>query len=84
MKTDSIARAQAGHRLASAFSPEDLYAFTMALASAWMEASPYAPAALSKDQLGARRAAVVEAVRRLTTPKHDASRAHLERRGENS
>jgi hypothetical protein len=84
MKTDSIARAQAGHRLASAFTPEDLYAFTMALASAWMEASPYAPAVLREDQLGARRAAVVEAVRRLITPKRDASKAHLQRRGENA
>jgi AcrR family transcriptional regulator len=68
MKTESIARAQAEGRLTPAFTPADLYAFTMALASAWMEASPYAPAALSEDQLDARRSAVVEAVRRLTTP----------------
>jgi AcrR family transcriptional regulator len=68
MKTAALARAQAGHRLASVFTPEDLYAFTMALASAWMPASPYAPAALSEDQFEARRSAVMEAVRRLTTP----------------
>jgi AcrR family transcriptional regulator len=68
MKTAALARAQAGHRLASTFTPEDLYAFTMALASAWMPASPYAPATLSEEQLEARRSAVVEAVRRLTTP----------------
>jgi len=80
MKTSALARAQAGHRLASAFAPEDLYAFTMALASAWMPASPYAPAALGDDQLEARRSAVVEAVRRLTTSPRRRGVARAERR----
>jgi AcrR family transcriptional regulator len=80
MKTSALARAQAGHRLASAFAPEDLYAFTMALASAWMPASPYAPAALGEDQLEARRSAVVEAVRRLTTSTRRRGVTQAERR----
>jgi len=80
MKTAALARAQAGHRLASAFTPEDLYAFTMALASAWMPASPYAPAALSEDRLEARRSAVVEAVRLLTTPTRRRGVTQAERR----
>jgi len=84
MKTDSIERAQAGHRLASAFTPEDLYAFTMALASAWMSASPYAPAALREDQLEARRSAVVEAVHRLTTPTRRPGVTRAKRRTQSS
>ena len=84
MKTAALARAQAGHRLASAFAPEDLYAFTMALASAWMAASPYAPAALREDQLEARRSAVVEAVRRLTTPARRPGVTRAKRRTQSS
>ena len=80
LKMAALARAQAGHRLASAFAPEDLYAFTMALASARMPASPYAPAALGEDQLEARRSAVVESVCRLTTPTRRRGVTQAERR----
>jgi AcrR family transcriptional regulator len=66
VNTAAVAHAQTGHRLAAAFAPEDLYVFTLALASAWMAASPHAPATRSGDHLDAHRSAVVEAVRRLT------------------
>jgi hypothetical protein len=49
-----------------ALTPEDLYVFTLALASAWLPASPYAPADLSGRDLKARRDAVVRAVRQIT------------------
>ncbi|MFG1704256.1 TetR family transcriptional regulator [Nonomuraea sp. M3C6] len=65
-KAAAIAEAQTGDRLTSAFTPEDLLAFTLALANAWVPTSPMAPAELTADQLDARRSAVVEAVRRLT------------------
>jgi AcrR family transcriptional regulator len=66
-KTEAVAEAQSGRLLESAFAPEDLVAFTLALANAWMPTSPTAPTGLGEDQYEARRAAVVEAVRRLTT-----------------
>jgi AcrR family transcriptional regulator len=67
-RTTAIAEAQADGELASAFAPEDLYAFTLALANARLPASPFAPTALREGELVARRCAVVEAVRRLTAP----------------
>lgn len=64
----SVAGARAGHRAASAFTPEDLYVFTLALASAWIPASPHVPIPLAGRDLDTHRTAVVEAVRRLTVP----------------
>jgi AcrR family transcriptional regulator len=69
-RTTALAEAQADGELASAFAPEDLYAFTLALANARLPASPFAPTTLGEDELDARRRAVVEAVRRLTAPTH--------------
>jgi hypothetical protein len=66
--TAAVGAAQARHQAPSSFAPEDLYVFTLALASAWMPGSPYAPAAALGDVLEHRRAAVVNAVRRLTAP----------------
>ena len=66
LKTAAIAQAQADGQLTDAMTPEDVYAFTLALASAWLPASPHAPAALSPEQLATHRRAVVDAVRRLT------------------
>jgi AcrR family transcriptional regulator len=66
LKSSASSRAQADGQLTDAMTPEDLYAFTLALASAWLPASPHAPAALSPGELAGRRRAVVEAVRRLT------------------
>lgn len=62
--TAAVAGAHARRR-APSFAPEDLYVFTLAIAGAWIPGSPYAPAGALGD-LGHRRAAVVEAVRRLT------------------
>jgi AcrR family transcriptional regulator len=67
-RTAAIADAQAGGALASAFAPEDLYAFTLALANARLPDSPFAPTTLRQGELEARRSAVVEAVRRLIAP----------------
>jgi AcrR family transcriptional regulator len=64
----SVAGVQAGRRAAPAFAPEDLYVFTLALASAWIPASPHVPTDLLGRNLDAHRTAVVEAVRRLTVP----------------
>jgi AcrR family transcriptional regulator len=63
--TAAVAEARAGHRARPAVGPEDLYVFTLAIASAWLPGSPYAPAGALGD-LGIRRAAVTDAVRRLT------------------
>lgn len=65
---DAIARAQAGHAVPADFSAPDLLVFTLALASAWMPDSPVALPATARRQAAAHRVAVVEAVRRLTTP----------------
>lgn len=62
--TAAMAEAQARHA-PPPFAPEDLYVFTLAIASAWIPGSPYAPAGALGD-LEHRRAAVVAAVRRLT------------------
>jgi AcrR family transcriptional regulator len=66
--TAAVAEAQALHQAPSSFAAEDLYVFTLALASAWMPGSPFAPAGALGGGLQRRRAAVVEAVRRLTAP----------------
>jgi AcrR family transcriptional regulator len=74
-KAADIADAQSEGAVPDAFSPEDLLAFTMALAGAWAPASSTAPVTLDGHQDGpgareaheAHRAAVVAAVRRLTT-----------------
>jgi AcrR family transcriptional regulator len=68
----SVTEARAESRSASGLSPEDLYVFTLALASAWAPASPHVPAALATRDLAAHRAAIVEATRRITAP-HAAS-----------
>jgi AcrR family transcriptional regulator len=68
VKIAAIASAQARHQLRPSFRPEDVLVFTLALASAWMPASPHAPAPLIGAPLDDRRAAVVDAVRRLITP----------------
>jgi AcrR family transcriptional regulator len=62
----SVKRARANSRSVVEFSPEDLYVFTLALASAWAPASPHVPAVLAIRGLKTHRAAVVEATRRLT------------------
>ncbi len=63
--TAAVAGTHAREQALSLFAPEDLYVFTLAIASAWIPGSPYAPAGALGD-LEQRRAAVVEAVRRLT------------------
>jgi AcrR family transcriptional regulator len=68
VNTAAVADAQARHEAPSSFAAEDLYVFTLALASAWMPASPYAPAAAAAGEHERHRAAVVTAVRRLTSP----------------
>jgi AcrR family transcriptional regulator len=65
---EAIALAQAGHAVPADFSARDLLVFTLALASAWMPDSPVALPAVTRPRAAAHRAAVVEAVRRLTTP----------------
>jgi AcrR family transcriptional regulator len=65
-KVSAIAQAQTTDQVTSEFTPEDLLAFTLALANAWLPTSPTAPVELTADQLDTRRSAVVEAVRRLT------------------
>ncbi|WP_460624984.1 TetR family transcriptional regulator [Kitasatospora kifunensis] len=70
-KTDAIARAQTGGRLATAFAPEDLLAFTLALANAWLPTSPMTANDDAAQQAEQRRAAVVDAVRRLTLAADD-------------
>ena len=62
----SVTKARTKSRPASDLSAEDLYVFTLALASAWAPASPHVPAALAGRDLATRRAAIVEATRRLT------------------
>jgi AcrR family transcriptional regulator len=68
MNTAAVVDAQGRHQAPSSFAAEDLYVFTLALASAWMPASPYAPAAAAAGERERHRAAVVAAVRRLTNP----------------
>ncbi|MEK8170127.1 TetR family transcriptional regulator [Streptomyces sp. M19] len=62
-----VARSGPGGR--RGFAPEDLLTFTLALVSAWMPDSPYAPAGWDRERAGSRRAAVVEAVSRLAAPR---------------
>jgi AcrR family transcriptional regulator len=64
--TAAVAEVRAEHPAATSFAAEDLYVFTLAIASAWIPGSPFAPAGAMGD-LGRRRAAVVDAVRRLTS-----------------
>jgi AcrR family transcriptional regulator len=64
---DAIGEAHAGNKVLSDFAAEDLLVFTLALASAWMPASPYSPPTRGRSETRAHRAAVVAAVRRLTT-----------------
>jgi hypothetical protein len=66
LKTSALSKAQADGQLTDAMTAEDLYAFTLALTSAWLPASPHAPATLSPEQLATHRRAAIEAVRRLT------------------
>jgi AcrR family transcriptional regulator len=66
--TAAVAEAYAGRLPPPSFAPEDLYVFTLAIASAWIAGSPYAPSGTLGD-LEHRRAAVVGAVRCLTV--HD-------------
>ena len=68
VNTAALADEQARHAAPSSFAAEDLYVFTLGLASAWMPASPYAPAAAVAGEPERHRAAVVTAVRRLTSP----------------
>jgi hypothetical protein len=68
MNVAAVTEARSKARSASDFSPEDLYVFTLALASAWAPASPHVPAALAGRDHAIHRAAVVEATRRLTEP----------------
>ena len=63
---DAIGAAQAERQVPGDFAAEDLLVFTLALASAWMPASPTAMPAERTQQTRAHRGAVVEAVRRLT------------------
>ena len=63
--TAAVAGAHAHGAAPLPFAPEDLYVFTLAIASAWIPGSPHAPAGMLGD-LQHRRAAVVAAVRRLT------------------
>src|ERR1700722_15284260 len=64
--TAAVAQALARSGATPSFAAEDLYVFTLATASAWMPGSPFAPAGAMGDH-GRRRAAVVAAVRRLTS-----------------
>lgn len=66
-KAAAIAAAQAAAEVPSDFSAEDLLAFTLALAAAWMPLSSTVPITLDEHSLVAHRAAVVEAVRRLAS-----------------
>ncbi|MFG2826829.1 TetR family transcriptional regulator [Streptomyces sp. NPDC048434] len=66
-KTDALAQAQDDGQLPTAFPPEDLLVFTLALVGAWMPTSPMATTEPAAQQTRQRRAAVVEAVRRLIT-----------------
>jgi|SRR5580692_6603258 AcrR family transcriptional regulator len=63
--TAAMARERLRHPAAPSFAAEDVYVFTLAIASAWLPGSPYAPAGALGD-LTRRRAAVVGAVRLLT------------------
>jgi AcrR family transcriptional regulator len=67
-KAAAIGAAQSEGGVSPDFSAEDLLAFTMALAGAWLPSSSTAPVPLDEQPLGEHRAAVVEAVRRLVTP----------------
>jgi AcrR family transcriptional regulator len=66
-KTDAIAKAQSANQVSAAFGPDDLLVFTLALANAWMPVSPTAIPDVDPARTQAHRAAVVEAVRRLTS-----------------
>jgi AcrR family transcriptional regulator len=66
-KAAAIAAAQSQDAIPADFSPEDLLAFTMALAGAWVPASSTAPVTLDEQPNETHRAAVVEAVRRLVS-----------------
>jgi AcrR family transcriptional regulator len=64
---DLVAQAQADQQVPTDFTPEDLFVFTLALASAWMPGSPFALPGVDHQQIESHRTNVVEAVRRLTT-----------------
>jgi hypothetical protein len=64
-KTAAITQSQTDGLLTTAFSPEDLLVFTLALANAWMPTSPMATNDQAAEQTRQHRDAVVEAVRRL-------------------
>jgi AcrR family transcriptional regulator len=66
-KTEAIAHAQSANQVPADFAPEDLLVFTVALANAWLPVSPAAIPDVDPARTQAHRAAVVEAVRRLTT-----------------
>jgi AcrR family transcriptional regulator len=68
-KVDALAKAQAGHRLDAAFTPEFLVTAVMSLASAWSAAFPFGLAmhAGGTPPLADLRDQVVRAVRRLTS-----------------
>ncbi|WP_305788140.1 TetR family transcriptional regulator [Symbioplanes lichenis] len=59
-----VADAQRRGAVPGSFSPDDLLVFTLALASAWL---PGSATAMPRATIAGHRAAVVEAVRRLTT-----------------
>ena len=63
---DAVRKAQTQNKVPADFAPEDLLVFTLALASAWMPASPMALPGPNRSHTEEHRAAVVEAVRRLT------------------
>jgi AcrR family transcriptional regulator len=65
LKTRAITEAQAAGHIPGTFTPEDLLVFTMALATAWTPTFPMPHATVDTENLGAHRAAIVEAVRRL-------------------
>jgi AcrR family transcriptional regulator len=68
MNVASVATARGKSRVAFDIAPEDMYVFTLALASAWAPASPHVPASVADRDLANHRAAIVAATRRLTGP----------------
>ncbi|MFI8522391.1 TetR family transcriptional regulator [Streptomyces sp. NPDC085481] len=72
-KTDALAAAQHAGQIDAAFEPSDILTFVLALSQAWFAAAgdpALAPdgSPWSEQRRAAHRAAVVEAVRRLTAP----------------
>jgi AcrR family transcriptional regulator len=63
-RANTAAVAHVRQQAAPFVAADDLYVFTLAIASSWLPGSPYAPAGLL-GEIRHRRAAVVEAVRRL-------------------